>query len=95
MPREIINQIDPTPTDLPGPLSQAFLSWGWKPGGGNCAALLDINHQSNGEWRGASVALEWGDLERLNRMVRRAMKHYRKTLTESALPVPDESLADA
>lgn len=89
MPREIINAIDSTGSDDPPLMAQAFLSWGWKPEFGSCVATLDINHRVNGEWRGVGVALEWGDLERLNRMVRRAMKSYLKRATESELPVPE------
>jgi hypothetical protein len=85
MPREIINEVDVLSDSAP-PV-QATLGWGWKIEDGNCAALLDVNTKLNGQWVGTSVALEWGDLDRLNRAVRRAMKHYRKSVTEgSVLP---------
>lgn len=85
MPREIINEIDVTskPDEV---VSQAVLAWGWDLSNGNCAALLNINTRLNGQWQGTAVALEWGDLERLNKSVRRAMKHYQKAPAASVLP---------
>lgn len=88
MPQEIINQLDVS--ELKEYPTQAFMAWGWNEG---CAALLHVNYPNGG----ASVALEWGDLERLNRMVRRAMKAYRKRPlgTASALPMPEGEHADS
>lgn len=74
MPREIINENH-------SEIGNAIMCWGWdlkgKDGTRNNEpiALLEID--------GISVGLEWGDLDRLNRAVRRAMKHYRKACSQN------------
>ncbi len=87
MPREILNEIDVSRGDDLSGAGQATLSWGWELGGVNtAAATIGINQMINGEWHGSGVGLGYGDLERLNRAVRRAMKHYRKAYVPSELP---------
>lgn len=81
MPREVINEVDVT-REYP---TVGVLAWGWDEG---CAALLHINYPTGG----ATLGLEWGDLERLNKAVRRAMKSYRKR-PPSLLPTPEREVS--
>lgn len=77
MARDIINE-DSKKSNM-----QAVLSYGWDLGPGKTdkedrpLALLEVNdHGLNC----ATVALEWGDLARLNKSVRKAMKHYQRQI---------------
>lgn len=75
MPREILNERSDDYRDQP----TAVLSWGWALADGQPIALLEVG--------GVSTALDWADLDRLNRAVRRGMKCYRKQLSaQVALP---------
>lgn len=65
MPREIINESGVGDT-------QAVLAWGWTPRQSSLVATLDVD--------GVTVGLSYGDLDRLNRAVRRALKNYRRQL---------------
>lgn len=74
MARDIINEIGKKANP------QAVLSYGWELGNEDKyketpLALLEVN--DNG-FNSATVALEWGDLARLNKSVRKAMKHYQR-----------------
>jgi hypothetical protein len=78
MPRVIVSEPSPgAESHIP-----VVLAWGWNLhdslGWEQAAATIEVG--------GSAVGLSWGDLERLNKSVRRAMKHYRKAVQPSALP---------
>lgn len=70
MPREIVAANE---------FSKLDVAWGWDPAT-QWAATVSVE-SADGK-TGATVGLDWGDLERLNRAVRRAMKHHRKAIVE-------------
>lgn len=86
MPRAMINEpydkSYPTvrESDRPDdpPFIKMTMSWGWDTsvvdnwGRQQAVALVQVGDEQ--------VGLDWGDLDRLNRAVRRAMKHYRKSV---------------
>lgn len=73
MPREIV---------AVGKDSRIVVAWGWELIDGRPTAALDI--ESTDGKPSTGMYLDWGDLERLNRAVRRAMKHHRKALAPSS-----------